>query len=161
MNAKVFVLQHDSRGLRKGLGSEESLIEIQSGRGQAGSQLQLIAVPGDGQTLYRADVYAGVAFDTARSGEHGLDIAVQTTFDLARRLLGGEPQLDFDVQFLEPLHEVDVLHFLAGYRVVVVVIAPLADAHFLAYEVHAVRRSLGDRNTLAIVMNGDGGLMAM
>ena len=45
--------------------------------------------------------------------------------------------------------------------IVVVVIAPLADPHLLADEIHALRQALGDRNALAVIVDGDGGLMAV
>ena len=94
-------------------------------------------------------------------GEHGLDVAVQAALHFARGLLGVEAELHFDVQLLEALDQIDVLHLLARRRIVVVVIAPLADPHLLADQVHALRRPLGDRNALAVVVNRDGRLVAV
>ena len=49
-------------------------------------------------------------------GEDGLDVAVQAALHFARGLLGVEAQLDFDVQLLEAVRQIDVLHLLARRR---------------------------------------------
>ena len=95
-----------------------------------------VAILSDCEALQRADVYARIAFNTFVRGENGLHVAVQTSLDFIRRLLGAKPEFHFDVQLLKPLSEVDVSHLLPADRIVVVVIAPLADAHLLAQQIH-------------------------
>src|SRR4051794_8292123 len=50
-------------------------------------------------------------------------------------------------------------HLLTAYRVVIVVIAPLAESHLLAHQVHPNPGTLRQRNILAPVMNRDGRLI--
>src|SRR5579875_1233745 len=52
-------------------------------------------------------------------------------------------------------------HLLTRNRVVLVVVAPFADAHFLAHEIHAVGGAVCYRKTLAILMNRNGSLMSV
>ncbi len=49
-------------------------------------------------------------------GEDGLDVAVEAALHFARGLLGAEAEFDFDVQFFEAAHQIDVLHLLAVRR---------------------------------------------
>src|SRR6202035_5514636 len=58
-------------------------------------------------------------------------------------------------------HQIDMLHFLPGGWVEIVVIAPFAESHLLADEIHAVAGALADRDALAVIVDGDCGLMGV
>ena len=52
------------------------------------------------RAVHRADVDARVALDAEVGREVRFDVAVQTAFDFSRRFLGGEAELDLDVETL-------------------------------------------------------------
>ena len=81
-----------------------------AGAVQARAQLGLLAVVRDGQAVDRADVDAGIALDAQLRGEHRLHVAVEAALHFLRGLLGGEAELDLDVELLEALLERHVRH---------------------------------------------------
>src|SRR5579884_2268186 len=125
------------------------------------AQFHLLAVTRYGEALYWADIDACIAFDATRRAEGSLDIAVQAPLNLACGLFGSESELHLDVYLLEALYEINMRHLLTRNRVVLVVVAPFADAHFLAHEIHAVGGAVCYRKTLAILMNRNGSLMSV
>ena len=80
-----------------------------------------VAVRRDGEAVDRADVDAGVALDAELVGEHGLHVAVEAALHLLGGLLGGEAQLDLDVELLEALLEARRAASAGARRGVVVV----------------------------------------
>src|SRR5258708_35970296 len=107
------------------------------------------------------NIDAGIAFNAARRREVGFNVAIQAALHFARRLFRGESQFHFDIHLLEAALQIDVLHLLSRGRIVIVVVTPFAQPHLLADEVHALRQALGDGNTLAVIVNGDGCLVAV
>ena len=51
--------------------------------------------------VHRADIDAGIAFDTQRRGEHGFDIAVKAAAGLRQRQLGVEAEFDLRLDAAE------------------------------------------------------------
>ena len=132
MHADVFILHHQPSGLRQGRGRVQVLRQIDGGRRQPRAQFLFGSVARDRQALHRTDIDAGVAFNALRRHEHRLHVAVQTALHFARGLFRIEAQLHLDAEFLKTLHQVDVPHLLALGWIVIVVVAPLAEAHLLA-----------------------------
>src|SRR3974390_3151882 len=161
VDTEVLVLEHQAFGLRQRSRGVQGLVKIVGGRREAFAELLLFAIGGDCQAQQRANVDARVAFNAARRIESGLDVAVQAALRFAGKLLGAEAKLYFDIHLLEALGQIDVLHLLPRRGIVIVVIAPLPEAHFLADQVLAHGRALGDGNPLAVVVNGNGRLVAM
>src|SRR5258708_2958697 len=159
MNAEVFVLDHDALRLRERSGSEDVLLQVGRGRAEALTQIGLLPILRDRQAQDGADVDARVALDAERVRKYSLDVAIEAALDLPRRLLCGEAQFHLDVQLLESLDEVGVLHLLPLARAVVVAVAPLVDAHLRTDEVHPLRRPLRERNALTKVVDADRRLM--
>src|SRR5258708_22524986 len=85
MQADVLVLDQDPPGL-EGRRHIERLLEIGGGSVQAGAQLALLAVGGEGDAIDRADVDARVALDAELAPEDRLDVAAEA----ALRLLPGK-----------------------------------------------------------------------
>src|SRR5215218_2757193 len=126
------------------------------------SQIELrLHVRRDGEAAHRTHVDARVAFDAELRLEVCLDIAVEAAFDFSGRLLGREAELHLEPQLREALDQLRVLHLRARRRIEVVRVRPRMHAHLRALEVHALWRTLGDRTTLAMLVNGDGRLMAV
>ena len=61
----------------------------------------------------------------------------------------------------EPLRQLGVLHLRARHRAVVVAVAPRVHADLGADEIHSVRRPIGERNALAMIVDRDRRLMAV
>src|SRR5438270_9876674 len=99
--------------MRQRLRNIEGLIEVDSRGRQPRTEVHLIAVARNGEALDRADVNARVALDAAFRLKLGFDIAIKTTLDFTRRLLGREAELYFNVELAEALHQIDMLHLLA------------------------------------------------
>src|SRR5439155_19338404 len=87
--------------------------------------------------------------------------AVQAALDFGGRLLRRKTELDFGLQIRETLRELRVLHLAARGGIVVVAVAPRMHPDLGAHEIHAVLRTLGERNSLAVIVNGDRRLMSM
>src|SRR5580704_2454399 len=155
VDAEILVLDHDAPRLRQRRRHVERLIQVPRRGGQSGAEVGLVAVLGDGQALHRANVDACVALDAQRRREHSLDIAVEAALHLSRGLLSREPDLHLGADALKPSRQLDVLHALAGRRVVIVVVAPLGEAHLLAHQVDPLWRARCDRDALAVVVNRD------
>ena len=98
MQTHVFVLDHDPTGLQR-IPDIEILGQITCRSTKPRAQLGLLAILGEGDAVDRADVDAGIAFDAKRTGEHGLDIAIEATLGLevAKLLIEAELNLDLDV----------------------------------------------------------------
>ena len=105
------------------------------------------------------DVDAGVALDAQRVGEVRLDVAVQAALDLARVCSAVKPSSTSIVMLREAHRQLDVLHLLALRRVVVVAVGPLVQPHLRARQLHPLRRPLGERHALAVVVDRDRRLM--
>jgi hypothetical protein len=125
------------------------------------TKLRFLAVLGDGQTVGRADVDAGVALDAELRLEHRLHVAVEATLDLVRRLLGIEAELDLDAELLEALPEAHVRHEPALHGVVLVLVRPLVQPHLAARQVHRRRQTVRDRLTHDEIVHRDRGLVAV
>src|SRR5437868_3666304 len=145
--------------MREPFGNIEGLIQVDSRGGQPRPEVRFLAIARNRETLDRADIDTGVAFDAAGRHKASLDIAIQAALDLARGLFGGETKLHLNVELAEALDQIDVLHLLTLSGIVVVVIAPLAQPHLLADQVHALRRAVRDGNTLTMIVDRDRRLM--
>src|SRR5947208_15095344 len=98
MYAEILILDHQPTGLRERRGRVNSLIQIVRRSRKPGPQIRFfITVARDRKTQQRAYVDAGVALDAQLFDEYRLDIAVETTLNLARGLFGVEPKFHFDV----------------------------------------------------------------
>src|SRR4029079_4194732 len=102
-----------------------------------------------------------VAFDAELRREVRLDVAVEAAFDFSGRLFGSEAALQRESQLREALDQLRVLHLRARRRIEVVRVRPRMHPHLRALEVHALWRTLGDRTSLAMLVNGDGRLVAV
>lgn len=94
MNTEIFILDHDAFGLFQRLRSKQRLSAVPPGSLQQAKQVCFFNIRRHGQALCRADIQAGVAFDTQIIKKHRLDIAIQTTLDLLLSLFGGKAQLN-------------------------------------------------------------------
>src|SRR5690606_11590836 len=94
-------------------------------------------------------------------GEDGLQVAIQAPLDLGRDLLGGEAELDLDVELAEALLQFDVRHQTPRRRIAGDAVAPLVDAHFRAGKHYLARQPIAKRAVLAMEMHRDRGLMAV
>ena len=90
-----------------------------------------------------------------------LDITVEAALHFRRGLLSGESQLDFHIHLRESLHQLGVRHLRARRRIELVAVGPRVHPHLGAREVHAVCRTIGDRDALTVLVNGDRGLMTV
>src|ERR1700680_1713514 len=108
VHAQVLVLHHDASGLRQARGDVQVLRQVLRRRLQALAQVRLLTVVRDGEAVHRTDVQARVALDAQLRGEHRLYVAVEAALHLLLNLLGGEAELDLDVQVSEALLEGDV-----------------------------------------------------
>src|ERR1700683_3250549 len=71
-------------------------------------------------------------FDAQLGAEHRLHVAVEAALHFLLHLLGGEAQLDLDVELLEAFLERDVRHEAPLDGCVVVGVTPLVHAHLAA-----------------------------
>src|SRR5215831_9698104 len=161
VHAQVLVLHHHPRGLRQRRRYVQRLAEVLRGRLEAGTQLGLLTVMRDGETVDRADIDTGVALDTELRGEHRLHVAVETALHFLLHLLRGEAELNLDVELLETLLERHVRHQAPLHRCVVVGVRPLVHAHLAALQVHAGRQTIVHGLTVAVAMDRDRRLVAV
>ena len=111
-----------------------------------------VAIARNREALHGTDVDAGVALDAA-AASNTVSISQFRQRCTSRAVCSAlKPSSTSMFNLLEALDQIDVLHLLARRRIVVVVIAPLADAHFLADQVHALCGPLGDGTRLAMVV---------
>ena len=82
-----------------------------------------------------------------------LDVAVQAPLDLGGGLLRAEAELHFRVEAREALGELRVLHLAARRRTVVVAVRPRVHADLGTHEIHPERRTIGERDTGAVVVD--------
>src|SRR5512133_1439090 len=126
------------------------------------AEIEVVSViGGDRQAAHRADVDARVALDAQAGREIGLNVTVQAALYFTSGFFRAEPELDFHVQTEKALRELGVLHLRAWRRAVIVAVAPRMHADLGAHEVHAVRRPIRERDTLAVIVNRDRRLMAV
>jgi hypothetical protein len=90
MDAEVLIFDHDASRLWKRLGGKESLFEVVRWSREACSKVFLLAILSNCQALDWTHVDARVALDTELRDEIRLDVAIQASLNLTRRLLGGE-----------------------------------------------------------------------
>ena len=109
----------------------------------------------------RADIHARIALDTQLFGEHRLHIAVQAACRFGQRALLVEAQFHFQLEVLDRFFQVGVRHGHAAAGVIVILIRPLVDAHFLADQIVARSRALCNGFAVAERIDGNGGLMAV
>ena len=161
VQADVLVLGHDPSGLEPGA-HVEVLRGVARGGAEARAHLGLLAVGGEGDAVHRADVHAGVALDAQLRREHRLHVAVEA----ALRLLPGElagrspSSTSWRMSFSAMLSSLSGTRFLASGTIVVVV-APLVDAHLLRHQVHERRRAHRHVLALAEPVDRDGGVVAV
>src|SRR5579863_8513747 len=98
VHTEVLVLDHHARRLRQRCRHVERLSEVARGDLEAPAQFLLRTVAGDGETVDRTDVEAGVALDAELGAEDGLHVTVETALHFLRGLLRGEAELDFYVE---------------------------------------------------------------
>ena len=138
------------------------LLLVRRRRHEPAAEVGLVAsIVRDSQTIHGADVDARVALDAEIRGEVCLDVAVETALHFRGGLLGSEPELDLGAEVREPLGELRVLHLTASHGAVVVAVTPRMHADLGAHEVHSVRRTVGERDAAAVIVNRDRRLMAM
>src|SRR5579883_1467126 len=140
MQAHVLVLGHDAAGL-EAVRNIDVLGEVSGRRLQAGAQLSFGRVGQERDAVHWADVDAGVALDAQRSGEYGLDVAVEAAFSLLKGKLRVEAQLNLGLDVLERDDLVPQRHAQALVRRDLVVVAPLVDAHLLAHHIDGRQRT--------------------
>ena len=78
MQTDVLILDHGAAGLEAIL-NIQILGEIVRWRVQPLAQVCFFAVGGERDAIHRADVDAGVAFDTELRRKYGLNVAIQAT----------------------------------------------------------------------------------
>src|SRR5580704_4238996 len=161
MHANILVLHHDARRLRQRRRHVQRLRRIRGGRRQSRTQIRLRAILRDGEAIHRTDVDAGIALDAELRGKDRLHVAIEAALHFERRFFRGESQLDFDVDFLEAIHQSHMRYEAALNAVVFVLVRPFVHAHLAARQGHAPRQALVDRFVVAELMNGNRGLVAM
>ena len=84
---------------------------------QRGSELSahafFVGIASDGQAVQRADINAGIAFNTQRGGEVGLDVAVEAAFKFFGCLFSRKAEFDFGFKFLQACLQFNMHHLLA------------------------------------------------
>ena len=110
VHADVLVLHHHAARVLERFADIERLRDVLRWRLEPRSQIGLLAVWRHGQAIDRADIDASVALDAELGVEHRLHIAIETALHLGGGLLGGEAELDLDVDVLEALLERDMRH---------------------------------------------------
>src|SRR5689334_1788222 len=161
MNAYILVFCHDSSGLREIFRYVQGLSEVNGRRREPRAQILFLAIPRDGEALDRANVNAGIALDTAFGGKVRLDVAIEAARHFFGDLVRRETEFHFDGELVEAFFQIDMRHFLASDRRVIIAIAPLADSHFLTDQVHPERRPVRHSISMAIVVDRNGGLMTV
>jgi len=101
VDANIFVLHHDAAGLFQRRRSINGLIVVDGRCRKAFAQILFLAVAGDGEALHRTHIDAGVAFDSFRRDEDGLNIAVEAALYFVGCLLGREAEFHLDIQIGE------------------------------------------------------------
>ena len=120
-----------------------------------------LSLRNDREAVLGADVDARVALDAQIRREVRLHVAIETPLHFGGGLLGVESELDLDSETLEALGQILVLHLHALRGAVVVAVAPRVHADLRADEVHAVRRPLGERRALAMIVDRDRRLVSV
>ena len=159
MDADILVLGHNPCGVGQGRRHVDILFQVDGRRREARAKIRFLAIRRDGEALNGADVNACIAFDTLGRNEYGLDIAVEAALHFPRCLFGVETEFHFDVELLESPRQIDVGHLLAMGGIVIVVVTPFANPHLLADQIHALRRAIGHRDALAVIVDGDSRLV--
>ena len=103
VQAKVFILDHDATGLLQRFRNKQRLILVPPWSLECTQYIYPFTVGCHGQALSGTDIQAGIAFDTQRVKEHGLDITIQTALDLSLNLVDGKTQLNLGGEVLESL----------------------------------------------------------
>src|SRR6516165_4035327 len=158
MQTDVFIFDHDPAGLQR-IADIEILLAIESGSHQAAAQVLFGAVLGEGDAVHRTDVDAGVALDAQRAGEHRLHVAIETALGLEVAELLVIAELDLDLDVLERDRGISQRNPVAQIVRDVVVVAPLVDAHLLADQRHARRRTVADILAMAQFVDRDRGIV--
>ena len=110
MHTKIFVFNHYAASLWQPLGDKNCLILILGRSGEPLTQFRLLSIFSNRKAKNRANINAGIAFDTKFLIEDGLYVAVETALNFDYRLLAGKSKLDFDIEFVEPFLQVNMLH---------------------------------------------------
>ncbi len=85
VDTNVLVFRHDARRFEAAGRTHRAPGQIQGRRRKPRAQIRLLAIPRDRQALHRANIYAGIAFDTAWARENRLHIAIQAALPLHSR----------------------------------------------------------------------------
>src|SRR5271170_1165750 len=160
MQADILILDHDPPGLQR-IADIEVLFEVEGRGRQPPAQLIFAAVVGKGDAIHRANVDAGIAFDTQLTGKYGLYVAVQAALGLKIAELFVVTEFDLDPDVGERHRLVPERHPITHIVRNVVVIAPLVDAHLLADQSHAWRRPVADILAVAQFVDRNRGIVAM
>src|SRR5271169_3414241 len=160
MEADILVLDHDPPGLQR-IADIEVLFEVEGRGRQPPAQLIFAAVVGEGDAIHRANVDAGIAFDTQLTGKYGLHVAVQAALGLKIAELFVVTEFDLDPDVGERDRLVPERHPITHIIRNVVVIAPLVDAHLLADQSHAWRRPVADILAVAQFVDRNRGIVAV
>src|SRR5258708_26910365 len=124
MQADVLILYHHPAGLEP-VGDIERLVVMRRGRLQPRPQILFLAILGKADAIHRADVDAGIAFDTGGRGKYGLDIAIQAALGFAECELDVIAEFDLGADVPEPDHFFAVRHLVALVPRDIVFITPL------------------------------------
>src|SRR6266700_3425753 len=143
MQANILVFDHDPSGLQR-IPDVEILAQIGCRSAKTIAQLLVRAILCKGDAVHRTDVDAGVAFDAERTGEDGLDIAIEAPLAFEKGQFVVVAELDLGLDVVEGDREVAQRHPVAQIVRDVVVVAPLVDAHLLAGQRDARRRPFAD-----------------
>ena len=136
MKAEIFIFDHDPRSWECFGNIEVLRLWVQAWRQKVLSKLRLLAVLGERNTVHRADIDAGIAFDAFRRVEYGLYVAVKTALCLKKGQAPIEPELYFDIDVFECDFGRRVRNFVTHVIRNIVGIAPLVNAHLLARNFH-------------------------
>ena len=82
MYTQVLILDHDPFGLFQRFGNKQWLVMVTAWRLQLLKQVELFSIGCHCQALRRANIQAGITFDTQIIKKHRLDITVQTALNL-------------------------------------------------------------------------------
>src|SRR5437016_5444190 len=154
MQANILVLDHDPPGFQC-IADVEILAEIACWSAKPAAQILFRAILGKGDAVHRTDVDAGVAFDAERTAEDGLDVAIEAPLALEEGELVVVAKLDLGLDVVEGDRELAQRYPVAQIVRDVVVVAPLVDAHLLAGQGDARRRSLADVLAMAQLVDRD------
>ena len=158
MDADVLVLHHHPPGLLQRSGNKKRRSGLS--RRQKATQLGLVPIPSDAKAVHRANIEAGVALNDSDSLKSSR-CRSSGTAALRGGLFRRNPSSTSRLRLWKRAARSTCTIFWRFAAVVVVVVAPFAQAHLRAGQARTLHGPLGDRHALAVVVDRDGRLMAV